>query len=207
LASESPSNGVRRSRRTAATAAVALAACALLLAGCGLQTEEANKLLGQANAHQVEAENAIKNIGKLPAEWESTFNTSGVSPEQVVQARNILAARGADLINLDTALKNWKADIDAIAKLNVDDKIKRYVVLKAASIKQWQTYSEMYLAPLIKAYSGLVETIAQGRPALEQQRAAGDIKTLVSESAGRLEECLNAEKQADSYFKANKLGK
>ncbi|MHB8895235.1 MAG: hypothetical protein ACYC99_08700, partial [Candidatus Geothermincolia bacterium] len=108
---------------------------------------------------------------------------------------------------LDAALKAWSLDTAAILKLNVEDKVKEYVKLKMASIKQWQDYSTAYLRPLVKGYGGLLETIALGRPAAEQQKAASDLTSLTSESIGKLQECLNAEKQADNYFKTNKLGK
>jgi hypothetical protein len=190
-----------------AVALVCLALLAALLAGgCGMQTDEANKDLTQANAHQAEAEAVMARLKALPTDWQNVF-ASGVTPATVASARQLVQAREADLDALDKALKAWSQDMTAITKLNVDDKIKEYVKLKLGSIKHWQDYSLAYLRPLVKGYGGLVETIALGRPATEQQKAASDLTNLTSESIGKLEECLNAEKQADSYFKANKLGK
>lgn len=187
-------------------ATAVLLAAVMLLAGCGLQTDEANKLLTQANAHQAEAEAIITRIKNLPADWEKIFNTPDVTQQQLAVAQQTVQARKADVDALNAALNSWRTDMKSISQLNVEDKIKEYVRLKITSIKQWQGYSEMYLAPLVTSYEGLINTVAARRPASEQQMAAGAIRTLVSESASRLEECLNAKKSADNYFKTNKLG-
>jgi hypothetical protein len=186
--------------------AVVAALCVLLAAGCGLETDQANKLLQQGNAHQQEAEAVMARLKVLPNDWQNIFGGPTVGPAQVANAQGLINARKADLDVLDAALKNWSQDTNAISKLNVEEKVKEYITLKAASIKQWQDYSQMYLAPLVKAYGGLLDTIALGRPLAEQQKAASDITNLVGESTQKLEECLNAEKAADNYFKANKLG-
>jgi hypothetical protein len=180
--------------------------CLVLAAGCGLETDKANDELKKANAHQREAEAVMARLKVLPNDWQNIFSTATIGPDQVAKARELLKAREADVDALDAALKNWSFDINAISKLNVEEKIKEYVKLKSASIRQWQDYSEMYLRPLVKAYGGLLETIAMGRPLTEQQKAAADITNLVSESTQKLEECLNSEKQADNFFKTNKLG-
>lgn len=211
MASERTSTVREWNHRKLTRALVVLAALAALvatlLAGCGLQTEQANKDLTRANAHQQEAEAILARIKALPADWQNIFAAGTVSPAVVAKASEVVAARTADLTALDAALKSWSVSNSAILKLNVEEKVKEYVKLKAASIKQWRDYSEGYLTPLVKGYGGLLETIALGRPLLEQQKAASDITSLTSESISKLEECLNAEKQAESYFKANKLGK
>ena len=200
--------GRPRALRCAAFVIVALAALLLLAltVGCGLQTEEANKDLSKANAHQQEAEAVIARLKVLPNDWQTIFNTPTATAAQIANGRQLVAARVADLDVLDTALKNWGIDNRAILKLNVEQKAKDYVSLKAASIKQWQQYAETYLRPLVKAYGGLLDAIAQGKT-VEQQAAADNIKSIVSEALTKLEDCRNAEKQAESYFKANKLGK
>lgn len=185
---------------------VALALCLLLAAGCGLETDEANQFLQKANAHQQEAEAVIARLKVLPNDWQNIFSGATIGPAQVANAQGLINARKADIEALDTALKNWSLDTKAISKLNVEEKVKEYVTLKSASIKQWQEYSEMYLGPLVKAYGGLLDTIALGRPLTEQQKAAADITNLVGESTQKLEECLSSEKQAGNYFKTNKLG-
>lgn len=193
--------------------APAAALCLLLLAavmtaaGCGLQTDEANKDLAKANVHQQEAETLINRVKVLPDDWQRIFSTPGATPQEVAQARELITARMADLDALAKATKDWAADISAISKLNVDDKIKEYTKLKLASIKQWEDYGGLFLAPLVKAYGNLLDTISAGRPATEQQQAAAAITGQVSDSIQRLEECLQAQKTADDYFKDNKLGK
>jgi len=187
-----------------------MAACAILLlftAGCGLQTDEANKYLEKANAHQQEAEANIAKLKTLPGEWEKNFAAWTIGPTQVDGGRALIKAREVDLDALDVALEEWLKDIKAIQKLDVDEKIKEFSGLKVASIKQWQGYSEMCLRPLVKAYGGLLETIALNRPLVEQQDAATDITNLVAEATSKLEECLASEKQTDNFFKVNKLGK
>ena len=184
-----------------------LLAALMTAAGCGLQTDEANKDLAKANAHQQQAETLITRVKALPDDWQRIFSTPGATPQEVAQARELITARIADLDALDKAIKDWSNDIKAISKLNVDDKIKEYAKLKLASIKQWEDYSGLFLTPLVKAYGNLLDTIATGRPATEQQQAAAAITSQVSDSIQRLEECLQAQKTADDYFKDNKLGK
>lgn len=191
----------------AAVLCMVLLAALMTAAGCGLQTDEANKDLAKANAHQQQAETLITRVKALPDDWQRIFSTPGATPQEVAQARELITARIADLDALDKAIKDWSNDIKAISKLNVDDKIKEYAKLKLASIKQWEDYSGLFLTPLVKAYGNLLDTIATGRPATEQQQAAAAITSQVSDSIQRLEECLQAQKTADDYFKDNKLGK
>ncbi len=185
---------------------VALVASLALLPGCGLQTDEANKKLEQANAHQHQAEEIMARLKALPNEWQQVFAGSGVTAASITQARQLVDAREADVEALDEALKEWSTATGAIQKLNVEQKIKDYVKLKMAAIKQWRDYSSGYLRPLVKGYGGLLDTIAAGKPLSEQEKAAADLTNLTSESIGKLQECLNAEKQAEKYFKENKLG-
>lgn len=187
-------------------AAAAISLLVSLSAGCGMQTDEANMYLGQANGHQEEAETLMARVRELPAEWEKTFNTGSVTREQLALAQQMIQARKADLKALAASLEKWKAAMNAIGGLNVENKIKEYARLKAESVKNWQNYTEMYLYPLVSAYEGLINTIAAERPASEQVRIATDIRALVSDSTAKLEDCLNAEKAADKFFRANKLG-
>ena len=192
---------------SAAALCVALALAVLFAAGCGLQTDEANKDLVKANAHQQEAEALIARVKALPDDWQRIFATPNATPQEIAQARDIITARTADLEALNKATRSWAADITAISKLNVDDKIKEYAKLKLASIKAWQDYASLFLEPLVKAYGNLLDSIATGRPPAEQQAAAAQITSQVSDSIQRLEECVQAQKTADEYFKTNKLGK
>jgi uncharacterized protein YjaG (DUF416 family) len=110
------------------------------------------------------------------------------------------------LDTLGKALKAWRGDLDLISKLNVETKVKEYVSLKIKAIKAWEDYASTALRPLIKAYSGMVDIIASGAAA-QQDAKAQEITGLVGESVQKLEECRIAEKQAEEYFKKNKLGK
>lgn len=184
----------------------ALVACAAV-AGCGLETDEANKALAAANKHQQEAEEALARLNNFPAEWEVMFNVPGVGPDQINGARLLLEAREQDLEVLEKALKKWGVTLNPILALNVEEKVKEYVRLKMNSIKCWTDYAQSHLLPLIKAYSGIVEQIAYGRPQAEIDQAAAEITTLVNATVLKLEECQGAEEQADEYFKKNKLGK
>ncbi|MHB8895705.1 MAG: hypothetical protein ACYC99_11100, partial [Candidatus Geothermincolia bacterium] len=134
---------VERRKWSRALIALVVIAVALTLfaAGCGLQTDEANNDLKKANVHQQEAETVMARLKALPTDWQNTFATNSVTPTSVAQARQLVQAREADLDALDAALKAWSLDTAAILKLNVEDKVKEYVKLKMASIKQWQDYS------------------------------------------------------------------
>ncbi len=182
-----------------------LIAC-LVVSGCGLQTDQANKLLLKANAHQHEAEVVFARLKTLPGDWQNIFSTSTASTSQVAEGRQLIQARVADLDSLDLALKNWAQDNQAILKLNVDQKVKSYVNLKAAAIKNWQDYFEADVRPLVNAYGGLLDTIARGRPMQGQEQAAERITSLVSESSTKLQDCLNAQQKSEKYLKANNLG-
>jgi len=186
---------------------LALLVVVLLAAGCGLQTEEANKRLARAIGQQENAEAILARVKAFPAEWEALFNVGKVGPDQVNAARQLLQGREADLDALDKALGAWEDDLRAIAKLNVEQAVKDYVRLKVKAVRCWQDYVTTYLRPLIAAYGGMVEIIAYGRPLSEQSAKAQEITNLVSESVQGLEECLTAEKKADDYFRENKLGK
>jgi hypothetical protein len=187
--------------------AAALLVVVLLAAGCGLQTEEANKQLARATGQQENAEAILVRVKAFPAEWEALFNVGKVGPDQVNVARQLLQAREADLDALDKALGAWEEDLRAIAKLNVEQAVKDYVSLKVNAVRCWQDYVTTYLRPLIASYGGMVEIIAYGRPLSEQSAKAQEITNLVSEAAQGLEECRAAEKKADDYFRENKLGK
>ena len=197
----------RAGRRASAAVLCLVLLLALPAAGCGLQTDQANADLAKANAHQQQAEALMNRIKVLPDDWQRIFATPGATPQEVAQARDLINSRLADLTTLTTETKAWEKDVSAISKLNVDDKIKEYAKLKLASVKQWQDYGGLFLEPLVKAYGHLLDTIATGRPAAEQQQAASAITGQVSDSVQRLEECLQAQKTADDYFKNNKLGK
>jgi hypothetical protein len=186
--------------------AVALVAIALMAGGCGLQTDEANKQLAAATKHQEEAEAILARMKAFPGEWEALFNVSKIGQAQVDGARQLVAAREADLDTLEKALSDWEADLRSISKLNVEQGIKEYIRLKLVANDLWQQYVEDYLRPLIAAYSGMVEIIAYGRPLTEQNAKAQEMTNLVNESAQKLEEAQAAEKRADQYFKENKLG-
>jgi len=178
-----------------------------LVGGCGLQTGQANKLQIEANKHQHEAEAVFARLKALPGDWQNIFSTSTVNPTQVAEGRQLIQTRVADITSLSLTLKNWGQDNSAILKLNVDQKLKKYVNLKAAAIKQWQEYFEADVRPLVKAYGGLLETIARGSSLSEQEKAAEQITSLVSESLTKLQDCLDAQQKAQQYLKANNLGK
>lgn len=179
----------------------------IILAGCGLQTDEANKDLAEANKHRAEADAIVTRFKAFPTDWETIFNVPGITQAEIDRARQLVQAREQDLTNLENALTQWGKDLDLITKLDVETKVKEYVKLKKNAIKGWQDYVESYLRPLIKAYSGMVEIIAYGRPASEQDAKVQEITNLASESAQKLEEIRNLEKQADDYFSQNKLGR
>ncbi len=193
--------------RTIVVAFVATILAVTLAAGCGLQTDEANKELEKANARQQEAEAVIARLKALPTDWQNIFEGNGANATTVAQAQQLLQARQADLDALDQALKEWFDRNAAILELNVEEKVKDYVKLKRAAIKNWREYSTAYLRPLVKGYENLLQTIAAGKSIPEQQKAAADITSLTSESIGKLQECLNAQKQAERYFKENNVGK
>lgn len=194
-------------RRGFALLCAAIALALLAAGGCGLQTDEANKDLEKANAHQQQAEAIIAKLKALPTDWQNIFNTPGATPQEITAARALIAARVADLDSLTKEIHNWSYDINAISKLNVDDKIKEYVKLKSNSINQWEDYALTALTPLVKSYNNLLDSIALGQSAVQQQAAAAQIMSGVSDSIQKLEDCLDAQKTADNYFKTNKLGK
>jgi hypothetical protein len=201
-------NWASRRRRPVTLAVLVLTAFVLIFpAGCGLQTDEANKDLAEANKHRAEAEAILARFKAFPADWEAIFNVPRVTQSEIDRARQLVQAREQDVTSLENSLTQWGKDLDLIAKLNVETKIKEYVNLKKNAIKGWQDYVESFLTPLIKAYSGMVEIIAYGRPASEQEAKLQEITNLASESAQKLEEIRNLEKQADDYFTQNKLGK
>lgn len=177
-----------------------------LLAGCGLQTEAANRDLRAAAAHQREAEAIIARFQEFPRAWETIFNVPRVGSDQVAKARELLGAREQDVAALDTALGEWHKALSHIMELNVEQKIKEYVRLKTNAIKGWQDYSTLHLQTLMKAYGGIVETIAYGKPYSEQSAKAQELMGLVAESVQKLSECRALEKRADDYFKENRLG-
>ena len=189
----------------AALLLAAVIACAIT-SGCGMETDEANEALAAANKHQAEAEEVLARLNNFPAEWEALLNVPNVGPDQVNAARQLVQAREQDLEQLEQALKAWGEGLNKIPALNVDERIKEYVSLKMNSIKCWTDYAESYLMPLIKAYSGIVEEVAYGRPQAEINQKAAEIAELVNQTVTKIEECEGAEKQADEYFKKNKLG-
>ncbi len=191
----------------AALGAVVILAALSLVSGCGLQTDAANRDLQAASVHQQEAEAIISRFKAFPSDWEAIFNVPKVGGDQIAKARQLLAARGQDITALDTALTEWRRDLSHILELNVEQDVKEYVRLKSNAIKCWQDYSTLYLQPLIKAYEGIVETLAYGRPYSEQSAKAQELTALVSESVQKVSECRALEKQADDYFKQKKLGK
>lgn len=189
-------------------ALVAPLTCLVILpAGCGLQTDEANKHLEQATKHQGDAEAILLRFKAFPNDWENIFDVSAIGQPQVDRARQLIQMREQDLDALGKALKAWRGDLDLISKLNVETKVKEYVSLKMKAIKAWEDYTSTALRPLIKAYSGMVDIIASGGSAAQQSAKAQEITGLVGESVQKLEECRIAEKQAEEYFKKNKLGK
>jgi len=194
-------------RFTPAAFILAVLMALFLVGGCGLQTGQANKLQIEANKHQHEAEAVFARLKALPGDWQNIFSTSTVNPTQVAEGRQLIQTRVADITSLSLTLKNWGQDNSAILKLNVDQKLKKYVNLKAAAIKQWQEYFEADVRPLVKAYGGLLETIARGSSLSEQEKAAEQITSLVSESLTKLQDCLDAQQKAQQYLKANNLGK
>mgnify|MGYP005851890599 CR=1 FL=1 len=176
----------------------------LLLSGCGLQTDEANKALEKANKRQEQAEAILARLRGFPAEWEANF--SQLTPQQFIAAQQLVKAREQDVEALQAALNEWEAEMSYINTLNVDEKIKEYVRLKTNSIKCWESYTEHFLLPIVKGYEGLLQTVSLGRPEQEQTKAAMEISALVRESTVKLEECRDSEKQAEKYFTENRLG-
>jgi len=200
---------MRQTRRGWIAALAIIAATVVLVAvsGCGLETEQANRDISRAFQHQQEAEATLARLKNFAAEWEAIFNVPRIGPSQVTAARQLLQARGQDLDALETALSKWAEDFRAISSLNVEEKIKEYVRLKLNAIRCYSDYVTGSLRPIFKAYEGLVELIAQGRPQATLDETAMEIAGLVTESKDKLEECQEAEKQADEYFKENRLGK
>jgi len=200
---------MRQTRRgwIAALALVAATVVLVAVSGCGLETEQANRDISRAFQHQQEAEAVLARLKNFAAEWEAIFNVPRIGPGQVTAARQLLQARGQDLDALETALSKWAEDFRAISSLNVEEKIKEYVRLKLNAIRCYSDYVTGSLRPIFKAYEGLVELIAQGRPQATLDETAMEIAGLVTESKDKLEECQEAEKQADEYFKENRLGK
>lgn len=182
---------------------------AVLLAltiGCGLQTETANRYLRAAAVHQREAEAILARLKTFPDEWQAIFDVPNVGAEQTAAARRLLEARDQDVIALDSALAGWREEMSRILDLDVEQQVKEYVRLKNNAIKCWQEYSTLHLQPLMKAYGGIVEVVAYGRPYSEQSAKAQELAGLASESMQKLAECRALEAQADSYFKKNKIG-
>jgi hypothetical protein len=196
--------GAARSLMAIIILAAAAWAC-FLSAGCGLETEEANKKLSAALQHQQAAEAVLERFATLPAEWETIFSVP-VGPDQVNQARQLLQAREQDLQALDKELKAWGEELNAILSLNVEEKVKEYVRLKLNAIKCWADYAESCLLPVVKGYQGVVEEIAYGRPKSEVDKRMAEIKQLVTASGNELTECESSTKIADDYFKENELG-
>jgi hypothetical protein len=191
-------------------AALAIIAAVMVLvaaSGCGLETEQANQDISRASQHQQEAEAILARLRNFTTEWEAIFNVPRIGLDQVNGARQLIQASGKDLDALEIALKKWEQDLRAIRSLNVDQKIGEYVKLKLDAITCYKDYVTGSLRPIFKAYEGLVELIAQGRPQATLDETAMEIAGLVTNSKDKLEQCQNAEKQADEYFKENKLGK
>jgi hypothetical protein len=187
---------------------LALAALATVaLSGCGLETEKANQYLAEATSYQENAEAVIERFKAFPAEWEALFNVGSIGPAQVDGARQLIAAREADLNELDKNLGLWEKSLRKINTLSVEGKVKEYVRLKTRAIECWQEYSTMYLLPLLKAYGGMVEVIAAGSSYSEQVTSAQEIANLANESLQQLAECKKADKQADDFFTEQDLGK
>lgn len=177
------------------------------VAGCGLETEEANRKLTQANKHQDEAEAAMARIRNIPAEWQAIFTTPTATAQQVAAAKQLMDARTQDLDALKLALQAWGRDLRAIGLLNVDERVKEYVKLRRNAVNLYEDYVSDYLHPVLRGYSGLIDLLAAGGSAAQLNKMAQDISNLVMDSASKLEECRSADKQADSYFVENKLGK
>lgn len=180
--------------------------CLLVVtAGCGVQTEEANEALAKAAKPQQEAEEALARIKNFPAEWQAVFSIPA-GPDQIARARQLLVNSEADIEALKSALAGWKAALQPIIELNVDDQIREYATLKISSIDCYSEYASDFLPPIFKAYEGLVEQIAYGRPQAEIDRTAKEITELVGESSERLRECVAAQKQADEFFNESGIG-
>lgn len=196
------------SARKACLGLAALVAAGLLVmcSGCGLQTDEANQAMAKATKSQQEAEAVLARLRNFPAEWQAVFSLP-YGPDQIARARQLLVDREADVETFTAALATWKADMKPILKLDVDDKIKEYVKLKIGSIVCYAEYAKDYLRPIFKAYGGLVEEIAYGRPQAELDRSASEITELVKESSAKLEECSATQKQAEDYFQESRIGK
>ena len=180
---------------------------AMIIPGCGLETEKANRYLSEANEYQDKAEEVLARLRAFPAEWEALFNVGKIGPEHVDSARQLIQAREVDLDELDKNLSLWKKSLARINDLSVEGKVKEYVRLKTEAIGCWQEYTVMYILPLLKAYGGMVEVIAAGRPYSEQVVSAQEISNLVNESVQKLDDCKSADDRADDYFKEQKLGK
>ena len=201
-------HGPRRARRRRARLfplALSLA-LAVVAAGCGLQTEQANSYISQASKNQEEAEAVLARVKNFSAEWEAIFNVPKITATQVNAASQLLQGREQDLNALEASFKKWARDLRRVLALNVEEKVKEYVRLKLKSVKCYAEYVTGYLRPIVKAYSGLLDQIATGRPIAEVNKVATEITALVTGSVTKLAECLSAEKQADDYFTKNKVG-
>jgi hypothetical protein len=186
---------------------VGLLTCSTILAGCGLETDKANEYLQQATKHQEEAEAILLRFRAFPNDWQTIFNVWTINQTQVDSARQLIQMRQQDLTALVKALDAWKTDLKKISKLDVEMQVKEYVNLKMDAIDAWKDYAQEDLKPLIKAYGEMVDIIAGGGSAAQQDAKAQEITGLVSESVQKLEECRAADKQAENYFNDNKLGK
>ncbi|MCJ7653281.1 MAG: hypothetical protein MUO75_06235 [Actinobacteria bacterium] len=197
--------GRTRSLRITAVVLAVVLAVLVTVTGCGLETEQANQYISRASQHQQEAEAILARLKNFTAEWEAIFNVPRVGPDQVTGARQLLQAREQDVDAMEAALAKWEQDFRAINSLNVEEMIKEYVRLKLNAIKCYSNYVAGSLRPIFKTYEGLVELIAQGKPAAELNETAMEIAGLVAESRENLEECRAAEKHAQDYFDKNKL--
>ena len=207
---EKRSNEERASmtKRVGALALFFIAVVSLLLdSGCGLETEKANAIMAEAEKHQVAAEEILARIKNFPADWEAIFNVSRIGQNEIFRARELIEARKQDIEMLDVELRAWGKKIHEILSLNVDEKIKEYVRLKMNAINLYDDYLSNYVGPILKSYVGILELLQAGRPITQLNSQAEEIRRMVEDSKGKLEECLNAEKQAEQYFKTNKLGK
>ena len=113
----------------AAVLCLALALAVVSVAGCGLQTDQANKDLTKANAHQQEAEALIARVKALPDDWQRIFATPSPTPQQIAQVRDVITARVADLDALGKVTKNWSSLTDLEKKAQA-----RYMEIYAAMV-------------------------------------------------------------------------
>lgn len=185
-----------------AVTALTLAFCA---SGCGLETEKANQALNEAFVFQEEAESILARLRNFPAEWQTVFSAPR-SETQIAQARQLIVDRKVDVEALEATMEEWRKALEPVMEMNVDEKVKEFVRLKTDSIKCFIEYVSDYLTPVIDEYGVLVELVAQAQPNEVLNAKAEEISGLVLESTAKLEECEGAQKQADSYFRENKLG-